>query len=774
MPDVLTLRSTYFELTIWTKDVSRAQSQLQKTSERRGASNFSGCTIRFLPSLAVDYVDPSCPQASTSEPVSELVLPTALFFENKPYDFEFVFSKEVSLSIAPKVLHRLRSVEDSFRIKGRSLRGTINFGNDIGWFRLGVCFAVGQRPVYHYISFEVVPTKLDVRTDLESIRRAVDEYYPLWCFSFAQKTEQKTSIARRPHERFELLWMAHFEKLRVDLLKAVQQICRAPRARLVVHERRVAAEMLRGRLMPKLEELVATHLASNDSQHTYRLSNKRLSLDTQENRFVRMVLVRCQRDLARFLERARNILASPDKSRVSESFLSELEDWRRPLERLLNRPMFAEVGLFEGFDSESLVMQQGTGYSTVYRIWQELKSYLELFGGGASISMKSVADLYEVWCLLEVRRVLLDLGFVAVKENRATLRTVGFDRLLASGKGAAFHLTRDDGVSLRLSHEPFFSPELNPKVGNIYSWTTSQRPDILLEATFPTGESLQWIFDAKYRLENEDDDIDRVPDDAINQMHRYRDALIFINRADDGEREKRRPILGAFVLYPGFFDESISVNPYGDAIEAVGIGGFPALPGRPNLWLREFLAAKFGRLDRASAMSGPDRFFAEDSARIAPLGTKISRYSELTLAAPLGPTAERDRQYIQRFRNGTASWYHIPLSTTDRRSVVRNAMREIRYCAVAVPNDDQKLAIEFLYEVKSIRLVQRGQLSIEQSGKSVPSSAEYWLLELGYSRPITIPIFLPNDGFVFRLTDAEAVLAGKCWGDLPVRYGNLD
>ena len=94
---------------------------------------------------------------------------------------------------------------------------------------------------------------------------------------------------------------------------------------------------------------------------------------------------------------------------------------------------------------------------------------------------------------------------------------------------------------------------------------------------------MQWIFDAKYRIADNSNgtDSDKAPDEAINQMHRYRDALIYINQANDGELEKSRPILGAFVLYPGWFDEADTSNPYQDAIEAVGIGGFPLLRGGP-------------------------------------------------------------------------------------------------------------------------------------------------------------------------------------------------
>jgi len=89
------------------------------------------------------------------------------------------------------------------------------------------------------------------------------------------------------------------------------------------------------------------------------------------------------------------------------------------LEQLLNRPLFAEVGSYDGQSSESLVLHQRDGYSGVYRIWQELKLYLDVFGQDAAISMKSIAELYEVWCFLEVRRLLLTLGFEEVSQSKS-------------------------------------------------------------------------------------------------------------------------------------------------------------------------------------------------------------------------------------------------------------------------------------------------------------------------------------------------------------------
>lgn len=770
MPDVLTLKAPHFEVTVWAKDVAKPQMQLAKTHAVRGVS-LPTSMLRFNPALMVGSVTPPGPALLAARPLSELALQEPLFFENKQYEFEFLFGDVVNLSDEPTIIHRLQSIEEGFHYKGGSLRGSINFGNDVGWFRLGVRYRVGEQEFRQYISFEVLPTKMAMTSDMKGIHQAVDEFYPLWRFSFVQKTEQELAKSRKPHERFELLWLAHFQSLRKDLEKGIQRICRAPHTRLLPNESHVRAERLRGRLTPKLEELVAVHLCNDEGHHHYRITGKRLSLDTPENQFVKMVLTRSTQDITRFIKRARQLNQSPEKARISESFFSELEGWKRPLDQLLNRPFFAEVGPFEGLASESLVLHQRAGYSAVYRIWQELKLYLDVFGHNVSISMKSVAELYEVWCLLEVRRMLFGLGFTETANSRASLNTKGLEKNLTDGLGAAFHLKREDGIKIRLAHEPLFSPAKAPTFGKIYSWPTAQQPDIFLEAIFLNGEKIHWIFDAKYRIAEDKNGIDWAPDDAINQMHRYRDALIYVHKADDGEQEKRRPILGAFVLFPGWLDETVDENPYGDAIEAVGIGGFPLLPGRPNKWLQDFLTARFGNSNVPHTIPELDHFLVEDSARIAPLGTSIERYDDLTLAAQLGTVAGVDEQYKQRFLNGTAGWYHVPLKATDKKSIVRNAMREVRYCAIAVPHMGQGEIIIYLYEVKSVCLVKLCDLTIAQAGKlDGDNSAESWLFELGFSRPLPHPLGLPGKTFRFQLTNAAKLLAAKSWAELPKCY----
>lgn len=63
---------------------------------------------------------------------------------------------------------------------------------------------------------------------------------------------------------------------------------------------------------------------------------------------------------------------------------------------------------------------------------------------------------------------------------------------------------------------------------------------------------------------------------AINQMHRYRDA-IYYNSLDNGIK---REIVGGYVLYPGNLTaDDVRSSYYHSSHEKIGIGAFPLKPG---------------------------------------------------------------------------------------------------------------------------------------------------------------------------------------------------
>lgn len=768
MPELLTLDTPDWKLVVWSKDISKSQKQLNHTLCTRQKQQ-PGTSLRFDPLLHIVDLDSRESQYTYSD--------EPIFFENKLYEFDFQFHAG-RLSTSPSIKHRLQAVEDAFHFSGHSLRGSINFGNSVGWFKLILDYQLNNKAVVQAISFEVFPTKMDIETDLFDIQQVIDRQYPLFHFSFVQKTAQELARSRKPHERFPLLWLSQFESLREELEKGVKKILQTPHSRLLPRSRKLRAEQLKGRLSPRLEERVRSTLINHENYKRYQLDAQVLSVDTPENRFIKMVLIRCTRELSAFIARVKQDDVAPENSRLSDTFFDQINDWKKPFEHYLNRPFFREIGAYENLNNESLVLHQKTGYSNVYRVWQQLKLYLDAFGQQASISIKSIAELYEIWCLLEVRRILIgDLGFTPMTNRKPALSKKGVERSLQNGMGAAFNLHRE-GIKIRLAHEPFFKkPPNEPKPGHIYSWLTSQKPDILLEATFESGEIFRWIFDAKYRISADDNAVDLAPDDAINQMHRYRDALIHIHQADDGWREKTRPIFGAFILYPGWFDSSVNQNPYGEAIKEIGIGAFPLLPNSSNHWLRDFLIEQFGmknnKSDRYKASSA-DHFYVQESARISYTGMELSKFQDLSLSVALGKN--RSKSYLEKFRQGTAQWYHLPLRITLAKKMQRSAMREVKYCAFVVyyPDDKQR-RIDYIYEIISVQLVKRKEITSEQAGISLKNSDDdYWLFELGRVNKMELPIDVSGTrDFKFRLARIDELVKAKSWADLPNHYAFL-
>ena len=70
---------------------------------------------------------------------------------------------------------------------------------------------------------------------------------------------------------------------------------------------------------------------------------------------------------------------------------------------------------------------------------------------------------------------------------------------------------------------------------------------------------------------------DYPPPDALNQMHRYRDAIYY---GSDRFEHTAKEIIGGYILFPGRYrNESGGKTPYFiDSIKEVNIGAFPLLP----------------------------------------------------------------------------------------------------------------------------------------------------------------------------------------------------
>lgn len=770
MPELLSIQSDNFDLLVWSRNIDGSRNRLAKTLQARG-KQLPVSDILVSPAISKD--------SGKAETEFKCKDGKPVFFENKQYDIEFVFDDKLKENFsvnAPRVEHRLRSVEDSFHYSERtnSLRATINTGNDIGWFRFDLVYQIDEKDNRQSFSFEIHPTKMDMSSDMQVMNAAIDEVFPLWRFSLAEKTEQQMQAAKKPHPDFLLLWLAQFVKLFDELNDGLKHIVNAPHSRLLPTEKSVRMDRLRGKLPAKLEGQVSTAIADKQTDKRFTLGKKVLSVDTPENRFIKSVITTTVSRLAKIKTAAIKSQKEPEKQRLSDSFLGKLESWQNDIRYYQRQPLFKEVGSFSGLRRESLVLQQKPGYAKVYKVWQQLKWYLELLEGDSNLSLRSVAELYEVWCFLEIRKILLDLEFVETDSKRIPLINTGIEVSLKDGMQGTFVLERDDGIKIRLAHEPRFGK----KGATIKSWTTTQKPDIYLEATFPNKEKIVWLFDAKYRINNPDDSEespDYVPDDAINQMHRYRDALINIeNKSGNDIAKKSRPVFGGYALYPGYYEQSEERNPYDTEIEEVGIGAFSLLPttdGSGSIWLTNFLKGKLQRKPVEYGKTITDSYYVEEAPRIPYHGTEVTRFNDLVIIAnQLGP--DRDTSYIDKFESGNADYYHTRQFAFERQSIEHHVIHEARYLAVAIDTDDGKRKIQFVYPILDSTKLKRKQIDNEQSGSGNYANPDelYWLFKLGKSLQLKNTVFVDEPGFNIKLASREDLSNVNEWNQIQEKY----
>ncbi|MFA0626638.1 DUF2357 domain-containing protein [Vibrio sp. 10N.222.49.A3] len=788
MQTLICIETPEWELTISSQHLEARQSTYFNMLSQRGVGAPLS-KLQILPAISLEKIT-ICDQESVlvdDSPLSEVTLPVPLFFENAQYQFEWVFLQEgIDQAF---ITHALQGVADAFRFTSKrkhsaaSLIGTINTGNDIGQFALPLTYCIKGKEKQFKLILEVLPTKMQLHKDLPAMYHRIDEAFPLWRFSLAEKTEQSADKSQH-RGNFPLLWLAQFKALRTSLEEGLKVIANSPHNRLQKKHVNIKADRLKGRLSNRLAERVKEDIASKIYDKRYQQQKQHLSVDTPENRYIKMVVVQCKQQLERMslkLE-AHNNKGETTYARLSEHFLNELKEWQQPLIKMEKYSFLKEVGDFSGQHRESLVLQQKTGYSAVYKVWQELKYYLDVFAKHSTVSMKSVAETYEVWCFLEIRTILLEvLGFQEKEHKKTKLKLNDYFELKLkdglTGAGA-FTFERADGLRAKLAHEPVFL-----RAGqHIRSFGVTQKPDILLEVTFPGGKTCIWLFDAKYRIKTQNnrydvDDIDcndYVPDDAINQMHRYRDALIRVDEQKES-RSKSRPVFGAFALYPGFYDQESDENPYQSMIAEVGIGAFALLPsanGNKNSWLQAYLLHQLGTgISSYTTESIRDDLYVNEAARIPYSGMQQVLHHDLVLISKLGESREQD--YIDNFNNGLAEWFHIPVSVFDQK-FGKHIAQELRYLAV-IENSESPLVITMVYRIKKAMLSQRDEISAKQAGIKVSKvgKSQYWLFELGEAIPLKQAIqHAPTAGFrqSLKLAKLDDMLVANSFSEIVPIY----
>lgn len=516
-------------------------------------------------------------------------------FETRVYQFTIEFRS--LCGIEPRIIHQLRSVSDNFKFtpfdkqangmftKGM-FSGSIDFLNSPGRFRLGFEY-IDKDGHRHdeFVEFDVVSPKLDTKNDLESINQLINEEYENYVFEYLTLTFSSLQI-RRKEKRSDIIWLSIFQSVIEKYFSAVRYILSRPNNRQTKRDYYAHPDRIK-RWSNNEAERYVEHGKDADRRY-YRYSQTERTVNTPENRFVKYTL----RELSKQFKRIYKEL----KLAYGDDFDGQdlLEHYSREFSQLRNNSFFLGVGEFEGFRQESAVMQQRVGYDKVYKYWLMLKCGLELEKGETNIGLKQIWELYEIWCFLIMKRLVMKIFEINPNDKEDYLARVKENKqdMLAAFRSSklehAITMYGKNGERADLLYQHTY----NRRSGTCHSVTTEQRPDFVLNIYKENGFVLTYLYDAKYRLVDDRDEIETTDEgidydvvdypvnEAINQMHRYRDAIYYGLLED--QRPKNKEVIGGYILYPGRSnsEQKLQERFFTKSIEKVNIGAFPLLPKR--------------------------------------------------------------------------------------------------------------------------------------------------------------------------------------------------
>jgi len=504
------------------------------------------------------------------ESKSQQLMHEALFFENTQYPV--LIQGEDGVSEMSLMFSNV--TKDSQLSSDRNLLfGAVGFGNQVGKTDISLNYKKDGRTKSLRFTTEVLSYKMDYRTDMKWIIRDIEQEFSMLSFAFMRETY--INFRTSSGESSDLIWWQIFQSCFNDITKACRQIINSPKRKLhnrVSYERQERLRWVERELENEYYEF------KDDPHHLYRTHELCHTNDTIENRFLKFVM---GQTLQRFNIVSQHIRNAVAKSKIMESRLDEMGD---ELQRLVSHPFFRNIGVFKGFSQDSLVMKKSINYRTIYQKWIELLCGYELEEGVNKLETKDIAMLYEIWCFLKVKNIVSDLlGEKAIAQYKGKKMTPQFIRDLNWGTHSeVIFLRTEDNVELAsvMYNAPVKEDDskVSSAIKGTKTFTTQQRPDIVLRLTKrQKGIQYTFLFDAKYRIsDSHPDDMDIPPSEAIDQMHRYRDAIYYIEPTN---LKPKREVIGGYVLFPGNYTrEEFEKSHYYESIKAIGIGAFPLKP----------------------------------------------------------------------------------------------------------------------------------------------------------------------------------------------------
>jgi hypothetical protein len=382
----------------------------------------------------------------------------------------------------------------------------------------------------------------------------------------------------------------------------------------------------------------------------------------------------------------------------------------------------AEGDVPAGFASLQLV--SAPGYREAYRLLLFLRMGLRLEGELFKLAVKDLDVLYEYWSYLTVTKIVRDE--VGSPQDLDSFFKFGLSTLgIQLKKGESQKLTFKAGGYRKIS------VLYNPMFSNQDTNLIPQKPDILIRLEEDGWPQVHLVCDAKYRVDATPEykaqfGAHGPPVDAINALHRYRDAILELDDLETHGQKLKRSVVQAAALFPlnQLDDEKdFRESRLWRSIEKIGVGAIPLLPSNTAL-LKEWILRSL----RRGGWSLADRTIAslaDERAR----DWRLAASESVLIGVLRSPGAREHLDWINQER-----LYYQPRTKSQRRQFV------VKQVAIYVPTGlDEPNGIRYLADVEHVEIVNRAEILTPWAGKK---DGEMMLYHLGPLRPLPRPISL--------------------------------
>jgi uncharacterized protein len=510
------------------------------------------------------------------------------FFEWQKIRYSYALKNEGGFQIPLKLVVNDRTERISGELADgiHVLAGDISFKDQVGETTIRI-LDNNNKQVFT-LATEVFPQKMDYKSDYKAMMSDISSIVENLVFDRLKDTFRKSRARLAGHATYTEWWNI-LDTLFEQLIISLSVIKRQPKHEIRVKENVTQVGKVRQLSKRNLDWLRKNPQFSNqdniglkycDTHYaTHALSCKKyVTYDTYENRFVVWAIkstIERLRKYKRCLERVCDPV-------TYETLLGRMEDYQSRLQSILHDTPFSEVGTFEKRAHFSTSLTRGAGYRDFMHIYILLSRGLEIVNNDIfKIEQKNVSTLYEYWCFLKLVQILKE-------QNNSEIDLTDLIRVNANKIQVELYKGIESKVAYRKSEtNEVTTIYFNREFGVEKSFTYAQRPDFALEFNKRDYDRPFWyLFDAKYRFDedaiNENNQYN-VPQDAIGQLHRYRDAILHSQSTNTSYRRAVKN-LGGIILYPyPLTEENFRSNTYYGSIEQVNIGSMPFLPSKTSL-----------------------------------------------------------------------------------------------------------------------------------------------------------------------------------------------